>query len=146
MGAAARAPGLKSRPDVSYPDTLRRGREGWTTGSANQILSEAVGTSHAAGRESLYPILLAMHEDRMASNPEDIRLSQRIGLMAEDHLALHGIRRTSALGKKILEQFSVEPEPTPIPETKPVEEDRETVSLDTESEEVSGTQFSLDSF
>ncbi|OUX24004.1 MAG: hypothetical protein CMA23_005935 [Methanobacteriota archaeon] len=146
MGAAARAPGLKSRPDVSYPDTLRRGREGWTTGSANQLLSEAVGTSHAAGRESLYPILLAMHEDRMGSNPEDIGLSQRIGLMAEDHLALHGIRRTSPLGKKILEQFSLEPEPDAVPETEPMEEPIETVSEESENEEVTGTQFRLDSF
>ena len=146
MGAAARAPGQKSRPDVSYPDTLRRGREGWTTGSANQILSEAVGTSHAAGRESLYPILLAMHEDRMAGNPEDISLSQRIGLIAEDHLALHGIRRTSAQGKRILERFSLEITPDPIQVEQTVEEIIEDTSNETKSEEAAGRQFSLDSF
>ncbi|MEC8979369.1 MAG: AAA family ATPase [Candidatus Thermoplasmatota archaeon] len=146
MGAAARAPGQKSRPDVSYPDTLRRGREGWTTGSANQILSEAVGTSHAAGRESLYPILLAMHEDRMAGDPEDIGLSQRIGLMAEDHLALHGIRRTSSQGKKILERFSLEIETDTNPMELPSEDTTVEDSDKSESKETTGTQFSLDSF
>ncbi|MFL2978107.1 MAG: hypothetical protein ACJZ59_03520 [Candidatus Thalassarchaeaceae archaeon] len=82
----------------------------------------------------------------MGSNPEDIGLSQRIGLMAEDHLALHGIRRTSPLGKKILEQFSLEPEPDAVPETEPVQEPIEIVSEESENEEVTGTQFRLDSF
>ena len=115
------------------------------TGTSNQILSEAVGTSHASGRESLYPILLAMHEERMAGNPEDIGLSQRIGLMPEDHLALYGIRRTSAQGKRILEQFSIEQEPdlTPI---EHIDNQNDNLTDDTESNGITGTQFSLDSF
>ena len=87
-----------------------------------------------------------MHEDRMAGNPEDISLSQRIGLIAEDHLALHGIRRTSAQGKRILERFSLEITPDPIQVEQTVEEIIEDTSNETKSEEAAGRQFSLDSF
>jgi hypothetical protein len=47
-----------------------------------------------------------MHESEVVKNPEDISLSLRIGLDADDHLALHGIKRTSTQGKRILEKFN----------------------------------------
>ena len=87
-----------------------------------------------------------MHEDRMAGNPEDITLSQRIGLIAEDHLALHGIRRSSAQGKRILERFSLEVETDPVLVEHAVEELIEDTGNETKSEEATGRQFSLDSF
>ncbi|MEC7687907.1 MAG: hypothetical protein VX514_02575, partial [Candidatus Thermoplasmatota archaeon] len=106
LGAAARYPKSIQRADVSYPDTLRRGREAWKTGGANYRLAEHVGTSLAASRNSLYPTLLAMYESEVVKNPEDISLSVRIGLEGDDHLALHGIKTTSTQGKRILERFN----------------------------------------
>tara|TARA_X000001036_G_scaffold167836_1_gene158975 strand:- start:15106 stop:16617 length:1512 start_codon:yes stop_codon:yes gene_type:complete len=106
LGAAARYPKSIQRADVSYPDTLRRGREAWKTGGANDRLAEYVGTSLASSRDSLYPTLLAMHESEVVNNPEDITLSLRIGLEGDDHLALHGIKRSSPQGKRILEKFN----------------------------------------
>ena len=103
LGAAARYPKSIQRADVSYPDTLRRGREAWKTGGANDRLARYVGTSIASSRDSLYPTLLAMHESEVVTNPEDISLSLRIGLQGDEHLALHGIKRTSSQGKRILE-------------------------------------------
>ena len=42
LGAAARYPKSIQRADISYPDTLRRGREAWKTGGANNRLAEYV--------------------------------------------------------------------------------------------------------
>ncbi len=106
LGSAVRHPESIERADISYPDTLRRGREAWKTGGANDRLANYVGTSLASSRDSLYPILLAMHENEIVKNPEDIELSVMIGLEADDHLALHGIKRSSPQGKRILEKFN----------------------------------------
>ena len=87
-----------------------------------------------------------MQEERMAGDPEDIGLAQRIGLMPEDHLALYGIRRNSAQGKRILEQFSIEQEPDLSPIEQNIDNQSDDLTEDTESNGTTGTQFSLDSF
>ena len=66
--------------------------------------------------------------------------------MPEDHLALYGIRRTSAQGKRILERFSIEVESDPILDKQSLEEVIDDPSNDTDIEEATGRQFSLDSF
>ena len=145
LGAAARFPTMIQRADVSYPDTLRRGREAWKTGGANDRLAEYVGTSIASSRDSLYPTLLALHENEVVNNPEDISLSLRIGLDADDHLALHGIKRSSQQGKRILEKFNEfveEASQILLPEREiPKEENNPTIE-----DKPTSNQFSLDDF
>ena len=146
LGGAARYPKSIQRADVSYPDTLRRGREAWKTGGANNRLAEYVGTSLAASRDSLYPTLLAMYESEVVNNPEDISLSLRIGLEGDDHLALHGIKRTSTQGKKILERFNegvVESTHEILSEEKNIVE--QDIEKDNDDSSVSN-QFSLNDF
>ena len=144
LGSAARSPTTIEKADVSYPDSLRRGREAWKTGSANSRLAESVGSSLAASRDSLYPTLLAMYENEIVRNPEDISLSLRIGLNADDHLALHGIKRSSAEGKMILDRF----ENNINQDFQIVEEkidNSELIENNDENNEAT-TQFSLDDF
>ena len=144
LGAAARYPKSIQRADVSYPDTLRRGREAWKTGGANDRLAQYVGTSLASSRDSLYPTLLAMHETEVVTNPEDITLSLRIGLDGDDHLALHGIKRTSSQGKRILEKFneSIDQSPPEIIHEQENHIEQTEISDDTST----SSQFSLNDF
>ena len=151
LGSAARSPNPIERVDISYPDTLRRGREAWKTGSANSRLAESVGASLAASRDSLYPTLLAMHESEIVSNPEDISLSLRIGLQADDHLALHGIKRSSSQGKRIISYFddSIKPVSSELSTSQNVDNDGINTEPDIEQiseEQPTGNQFSLNDF
>ena len=145
LGAAARYPKSIQRADVSYPDTLRRGREAWKTGGSNNRLAEYVGTSLASSRDSLYPTLLAMHESEIVNDPEDITLSLRIGLEGDDHLALHGIKRSSTQGKRILEKFNES-----IDEDNIViiheQQDNAEQNIDNNEDASTSNQFSLNDF
>ena len=145
LGSAARSPTTIEKADVSYPDSLRRGREAWKTGSANSRLADSVGSSLAASRDSLYPTLLAMYENEIVLNPEDISLSLRIGLNADDHLALHGIKRSSKEGKMILERFENEIHQTIQIIDEKIDKDSEIIENNDQDDEPS-TQFSLDDF
>ena len=145
LGAAARYPRSIQRADVSYPDTLRRGREAWKTGGANNRLAEYVGTSLASSRDSLYPTLLAMHESEIVNDPEDITLSLRIGLEGDDHLALHGIKRSSTQGKRILEKFNESIDEDTI-EIIHEQQDNAEQNIDNNEDASTSNQFSLNDF
>ena len=145
LGAAARYPKSIQRADVSYPDTLRRGREAWKTGGANNRLAEYVGTSLASSRDSLYPTLLAMHESEIVNDPEDITLSLRIGLEGDDHLALHGIKRSSTQGKRILEKFNESIDEDNI-EIIHEQQDNAEQNIDNNEDASTSNQFSLNDF
>ena len=145
LGAAARYPRSIHRADVSYPDTLRRGREAWKTGGANNRLAEYVGTSLASSRDSLYPTLLAMHENEIVNDPEDITLSLRIGLEGDDHLALHGIKRSSTQGKRILEKFNESIDEDNI-EIIHEQQDNAEQNIDNNEDASTSNQFSLNDF
>ena len=145
LGAAARYPKSIQRADVSYPDTLRRGREAWKTGGANNRLAEYVGTSLASSRDSLYPTLLAMHESEIVNDPEDITLSLRIGLEGDDHLALHGIKRSSTQGKRILEKFNESIDEDTI-EIIHEQQDNAEQNIDNNEDASTSNQFSLNDF
>ncbi len=145
LGAAARYPKSIQRADVSYPDTLRRGREAWKTGGANNRLAEYVGTSLASSRDSLYPTLLAMHENEIVNDPEDITLSLRIGLEGDDHLALHGIKRSSTQGKRILEKFNESIDEDTI-EIIHEQQDNAEQNIDNNEDASTSNQFSLNDF
>tara|TARA_Y100000768_G_scaffold333587_1_gene273710 strand:+ start:1488 stop:2999 length:1512 start_codon:yes stop_codon:yes gene_type:complete len=145
LGAAARYPKSIQRADVSYPDTLRRGREAWKTGGSNNRLAEYVGTSLASSRDSLYPTLLAMHESEIVNDPEDITLSLRIGLEGDDHLALHGIKRSSTQGKRILEKFNESIDEDNI-EIIHEQQDNAEQNIDNNEDVSTSNQFSLNDF
>ena len=145
LGAAARYPKSIQRADVSYPDTLRRGREAWKTGGSNNRLAEYVGTSLASSRDSLYPTLLAMHESEIVNDPEDITLSLRIGLEGDDHLALHGIKRSSTQGKRILEKFNESIDEDNI-EIIHEQQDNAEQNIDNNEDASTSNQFSLNDF
>lgn len=146
LGSAARHPVPIERADVSYPDTLRRGREGWNTGGANDRLANSVSTSLASSRESLYPTLLAMHESEITKNPEDIGLSLRIGLEVEDHLALHGIKRSTPQGKRIIRKFEGLIDDNVLQHIEQKEHTLDDTLEDTTQTVETSNQFSLDDF
>ena len=85
-----------------------------------------------------------MHESEVVTNPEDITLSLRIGLEGDDHLALHGIKRTSSQGKRILEKFneSIDESPPEIIHEQESHIEHTEISDDTST----SSQFSLNDF
>ena len=86
-----------------------------------------------------------MYENEIVHNPEDISLSLRIGLNADDHLTLHGIKRSSKEGKMILERFENETQQTIQIIDDKIDNDSEIIENNGQDEEPS-TQFSLDDF
>lgn len=93
---------------VSFPDFLRRGGETWRTGSVISGLSERFGSSRASIREDLWPTLLATHNSDLGGSETDFRVAKKIGLSAEDHLAMHGIPKSSKSAKEIMKNFGEE--------------------------------------
>ena len=93
---------------VSFPDFLRRGGETWRTGSVISGLSEKFGSSRASIREDLWPILLATHNSSLGGSETDFRVAKKMGLSVEDHLAMHGIPKSSKSAKEIMKNFGEE--------------------------------------
>ena len=93
---------------VSFPDFLRRGGETWRTGSLISDLSEKLEASRASVREDLWPTLLAAHNSSLGGSESDFGVAKKIGLSAEDHLAMHGIPKSSKSAKEILKSFGEE--------------------------------------
>ena len=93
---------------ISFPDFLRRGGESWRTGGLIASLSEKFGTSRSSVREDLWPTLLAIHNASLGGSEEDFSVAKKIGLSAEEHLAVHGIPKSSKSAKEILESFGDE--------------------------------------
>ena len=90
-------------------------------------------------------LIHTMNENEIVRNPEDISLSLRIGLNADDHLALHGIKRSSAEGKMILERFENNINQTMQIVEEKMDNDSEIIENDEQNDEAT-TQFSLDDF
>jgi len=93
---------------VSFPDFLRRGGETWRTGSVISGLSEKFGSSRASIREDLWPILLATHNSSLGGSETNFRVAKKMGLSVEDHLAMHGIPKSSKSAKEIMKNFGEE--------------------------------------
>ena len=94
-----------SEVHVSFPDFLRRGGESWRTGGVISRLSETFGASRSSIREDLWPILLAIHNPSLGGSEDDFTVAKKIGLEAEDHLAMHGIPKSQKKAKEILKAF-----------------------------------------
>jgi replication factor C large subunit len=130
-------------PFITFPNFLRRGKTGITS-SVIDNLSKQLDTSKASVREELWPNLLAVHDPDIGGDPMDLSLSIKLGLTAEDHLALYGIAKSKPMGVKILKAFNElnneEEEYDPVPVHEEIKKEK-----DAKIEDV-GTQFRLDSF
>ena len=126
-------------PFITYPNFLRRGRNGISS-SVIENLSKQLDTSKASVREELWPNLLAIHDQDIGGDPMDLSLSIKLGLTAEEHLSLYGIAKSKPMGIKILRAFNElnEEEYEIITEIQEVKQE--------EKREDTGTQFRLDSF
>lgn len=98
--------GGNSKIYIGYPDFLRRGAESWRTGRVVDRIAEMLGNNKASTREDLWPNLLAVHDDGLGGDPDDFSVAKKIGLGAEDHLALHGIPKSSKIASSIIENFN----------------------------------------
>ena len=116
-----------SRQRLTYPDFLRLGSESWRRGDIAERLSDIFHTSRSSAKEDLFPLLLASMSGRTGFEEESIDLSIRLGLAVEDHLALNGIRPSSAQGKRLAKAFEERMDdplpPPPIEQEGPQEED-----------------------
>ena len=126
----------RSKAYIGYPDFLRRGGESWRTGQLVERLSEILGSSRSSVREALWPILLAVHDRQLGGLPDDFTVVKRLGLSADNHLALHGIPKSHRDAQVIVKAYEEEIKESAT--EKPVENQ--------ENDDSSGTQFSLDSF
>ena len=99
-------------------------------------LSEILGSSRSSVREALWPILLAVHDRQLGGLPDDFTVVKRLGLSADNHLALHGIPKSHRDAQVIAKAYEEEMKESAT--EKPVENQ--------ENDDSSGTQFSLDSF
>ena len=128
-------------PFITYPNFLRRGRNGISS-SVIENLSKQLDTSKASVREELWPNLLAIHDQDIGGDPMDLSLSIKLGLTAEEHLSLYGIAKSKPMGIKILRAFN---ELNEEEEYEIITEIQE-VKQEEEKKEDTGTQFRLDSF
>ena len=128
-------------PFITYPNFLRRGRNGISS-SVIENLSKQLDTSKASVREELWPNLLAIHDQDIGGDPMDLSLSIKLGLTAEEHLSLYGIAKSKPMGIKILKAFN---ELNEEEEYEIITEIQE-VKQEEEKKEDTGTQFRLDSF
>ena len=87
--------------------------------------------SKASAQEDLLPLMLAAMEDRTGFEDSSIDLTMRLGLALEDHLALNGVRPSSAEGRRMAKAYDNRiKDDSRIPEMPPEEDEQsaETVS------------------
>ena len=129
--SVAAAGARRSRPRLHYPDFLRRGSESWRKSDIAAQLAELFHMSKASAREDLLPLMLAAMEGRTGFEDSSIDLTMRLGLALEDHLALNGVRPSSAEGRRMAKAYDNRvKDDSKIPEMPPEEEEQsvETVS------------------
>ena len=127
---------------ISFPDFLRRGGEVWRKGDLIARIAESLGSSKSSVREDIWPHLLAIHDSSLGGSSRDFTIAKRIGLTAEDHLALHGLPKSSKESKIIVESFDELAADSPSWEIRKVES-AEGVVPDHESDP---SQSTLDKF
>ena len=122
QSAVSQSP-ITSDPYLGFPDFLRRGGETWRSRTVVEKMANIISTSRSSFREEIWPILLAVHDGSLGGDPSDFSVSVNLGLSVEDHLALHGIPKSSREGKRIIKSFDEserEPEGAAVIETEEV--------------------------
>lgn len=123
---------------LGYPDFLRRGSGDWGDSTLIEKMARDLNTSKTSIREDLWPILVAIHDESLGSDVNDITISKRFGFTGEDHMALHRIKKGNKDTEKILQLF-----------TNMREKQSEIQKIDIETEEKINdieNQYTLDSF
>ena len=115
------------------PDELKR-EVAKMRGEPLLRMAEMLGNNKASTREDLWPNLLAVHDDELGGDPNDFSVAKKIGLAVEDHLALHGIPKSSKIASSIIENFDGKEE-SGVPENhsesdEPVESEGSQTTLD----------------
>ena len=126
---------------ISFPDFLRRGGESWRTGGLIDRLSDSLASSKSSVREDIWPILLAAHDSQLGGSESDFSIAKKIGLIVDDHLALHGVPKSSKRGKVIIDRFDVRDSHSEVESNEELVED-----LVDDSPSKGPSQSRLDSF
>ena len=125
-----------SRLYLGYPNFLRRGTGDWVNSRFIDTFANNLNSSKSAIKEDLWPILIAIHDEKLGSDVNDLTISNKFGFTGEDHLSLHGVKKGHKDSEKILKMFEIRKN-----------EDNEAIELEVEkSEEKNANQFTLDSF
>ena len=114
---------------TSYPAYLRRSAT--RTASVAVAMAEACGSSNAAARAELLPVLTAAVSDAgRLGDPEHLDLSMELGLSGSEHLALTGKPATHRTSKDLVRRYEdalsarLQQQPvevaTPAPENAPM--------------------------
>ncbi len=127
-----------SRIFLGYPNFLRRGSGDWSSRNIIDRISKDLSSSKYSVKEELWPILLAIHDEKMGNDINDIRITKKLGLNGEDHLFLNGLSKSEDMSKSIMKLFDEEELSQEVIEN--VE------SIIQEKSTNSTNQFTLDSF
>ena len=120
---------------IRYPNFLRR-----SNSSSNIIIDTLAKNFHSSKssvRVGIWPYLLGICNHEMGGDVNDFALSKYLDISVEGHLYLHGVRKSSKEGKKIIEEYSTN-------EQSEIEE--EVMEEKLEEKELDGQQTSLDQF
>ena len=103
-----------------------------------QKISKDLSSSKSSIKEELLPMLLAIYDEKMGNDINDIRLTKKLGLSGEDHLFLNGLSKSEDISESVMKLFD---------EEELTQENRENVeSIVKESSANTTSQFTLDSF
>lgn len=95
---------MTGRIYTSYPAYLRRSAT--RTASVAEAMAEACGTSTAAARAELLPVLTAaVSEAGRLGDPDHLELSMELGLSASEHLAMTGKPATHRTSKDLIRRY-----------------------------------------
>lgn len=96
-------PPVRGRIKLTYPDFLRYRWSG-TSGGLTAHLAETFSTSEATVRDTILPILHAVHRASEVDH-ESFEVSIGLGLDAEDHVGLCGLPRSAASTKRLMQRY-----------------------------------------
>jgi hypothetical protein len=127
-----------SRIFLGYPNFLRRGSGDWTSRNIIERISKDLNSSKSSVKEELWPILLAIHDEKLGNDINDIRITKKLGLNKEDHLFLNGLSKSEDISESVMKLFDEEEL------GQEVMENIESIGQDNSTNNTN--QFTLDSF
>jgi replication factor C large subunit len=127
-----------SRIFLGYPNFLRRSSGDWSSQNIINKISKELSSSKFSIKEELWPILLAVHDDKLGNDIKDFSIAKKYGLSVEDHLFLNGLTKSNEISDSIIKSFI---QNNLIDDT--IKIDKETIQEEVKNET---NQFTLDSF
>jgi len=127
-----------SRIFLGYPNFLRRGSGDWSSRNIIEKISKDLDSSKSSIKEELWPILLAIHDEKLGNDVNDTRITRKLGLSGEDHLFLNGLSKSEDISESVMKLFDDE---------NTIQETIENVEIAVQENTKNTTnQFTLDSF